>query len=308
MTQSRSILFAAICASLVIAETDEIMSVTVDDQGLQDAVPFCDMRIVTYNIWMGMKRHAPRFQELGRFLQSSDADVVALQECVGWRSHPLATLAKEWGYQHYFLMETNRGLDLLLLSRSHPIEVVEQNKKDFRHGLLHAVIKKVHFLVTHSYPSNAIDRTAEMYKISNIIEQFKNEPTVVLGDLNTLSPLDHDLHFHDDLVRQFNEHPLREKLQRKFMEIWNATMNYTPMNLLLKSGLIDEVGGRTLEESATVPTNVREDPNHAARMRLDYILVNKPFLARFSRITHSVIRKGLENLSDHFPVTLCATN
>jgi endonuclease/exonuclease/phosphatase family metal-dependent hydrolase len=71
------------------------------------------------------------------------------------------------------------------------------------------------------------------------------------------------------------------------------------MQILLEAGLLDLCNEKNA--GYTVPTPLNTDEAHIAKMRLDYILVNKAF-ERFRPRVKILRNKELEILSDHYPV------
>ncbi len=120
-------------------------------------------------------------------------------------------------------------------------------------------------------------------------------PVVVMGDLNTLSPLDAPAHAEADLVAVLREDA---SLRRKFLSA-DGLIDYRPMRRLLAAGLHDP--GAAVAGDYTVPTPINDDTTHVARMRLDYVLVNAALLARAPMVR--TLRGGeVDRLSDHYPV------
>lgn len=194
----------------------------------------------------------------------------------------------------------------------------------------------LHILLTHLTPRDARARARESELLAQRCAELSNTPTLLLGDLNTLSPLD-DTHYDaDKIVGRVLDGDAR--LRKKFLENPDgadycestlavatpgqasrvARIDYRPMQLLLSAGMHDlswyaaepndggDVGcgaERKPKFQATVGmTDVRDDNMHAAAMRLDYILGNRA-VCRYSKGPAYVVRdeETLE-ISDHLPV------
>ncbi|MDF2658012.1 MAG: hypothetical protein K0Q94_803 [Paenibacillus sp.] len=252
------------------------------------------MNILQYNILDGCQEEA-RFDGLSRWIRSQAGvyDVIGLNELNGWSPERLAFHASRWGYSHSYLYETRVSPYYVGIVSKHPLQLVGLTEKPFHHGLLHVKANGVHFLITHLCSSDSMEREREADYIANTVSRI-SEPLLVMGDLNTLSP-------HDD--GYYKEYGLLEtlesddKLSRKF--VVRGKLNYRPMQILLDAGLSDTGHGADFQFS--VPTSMNRDQMHAARMRLDYVLVNDAL--RKKHPVSSIIRdEKVEELSDHCPV------
>jgi len=74
-------------------------------------------------------------------------------------------------------------------------------------------------------------------KIAPLLE--KDEKVILMGDLNSLSPLDKGVHQQEDLTHLLGQpHALLPNLRQKFLND-SGDINYQPIQNLLNSGLID---------------------------------------------------------------------
>jgi len=131
---------------------------------------------------------------------------------------------------------------------------------------------------------------------------------IVLGDLNTLSPLDADAHRRDGLVEALATDETG-RLQNKFLkpkgDDASEAADYDPMQMLLNTPLFDlavnEDAGGALAGYSTVPTEIDGiDPMHSAPMRIDFVLAS-PLVAPLSR-ARALQTAETHTLSDHYPV------
>ena len=253
------------------------------------------MRILQYNVLDGCENDPERLGRLGAWLRAQAADVVGLNELNGWDAPPcIAARAAEWGYTAAELNVTGRSDYFVGVLARHPVTPVGKREVGFAHGLLHVRICGVHFLITHLTPGRAADRENEAAIVAEIVGPI-TEPLVLMGDLNTLSPLDRDLHERGNLRELLQSDA---GLRSKFLNA-AGDINYTPMQRLLDAGLTDL--GADVPVRHTVPTAVNTDKMHAAPMRLDYMLANAAFAesAGPARPLHSA---DTDRLSDHYPV------
>ena len=199
----------------------------------------------------------------------------------------------------------------------------------------------IHILLTHLTPRDARARALECQYLAQRCATLTegNTPAILLGDLNTLSPLD-DAHYAAAKLEQTLAKDAR--LRTKFLRTADdssvaaagstgqhaARLDYRPMEVLLSAGMHDmsvkpvalqdssaalhdrdgERADRTADFHATVGmTNVQDDSMHAAAMRLDYILGNRAVRAALredSRPARAVRDEDTMEMSDHLPVLL----
>ena len=141
---------------------------------------------------------------------------------------------------------------------------------------------------------------------------------MLMGDLNTLSPLDRREHEAQALVRVINEGKYAGALAAKFLDSRREAVDYGPMQALLEAPLHDVAassgtraagreGGAGGGGGESVPTSINADKMHFTKLRLDYCLVNDALLdscgGQRGRVRASVLRdRGSSEMSDHFPL------
>lgn len=69
-----------------------------------------------------------------------------------------------------------------------PILLVEATEELFHHSSLHIKINKTHFFITHSSPHSDDHRAREAGELAKQVNILQDEPVIVMGDLNALSP------------------------------------------------------------------------------------------------------------------------
>jgi len=255
------------------------------------------MRILQYNILNGCQDDPDRLKRLGAWLKQQAYDVVGLNELNGWNQLPgMLQLAQDWGYSHAELFVTERSPRFVGVLSKHPIKLVETREASFNHGLLHVIIRGVHYLVTHLTPVDTASREKETAVLAEIVSATL-QPLVLMGDMNTLSLLDQEEHAASGLADVLRRD---SALRRKFLTS-EQIISYRPMQQLLDAGLRDL--GATVKAAYSVPTAANRDKAHAARMRLDYILVNEAFLGQRPEVRVRILHnEEVDTLSDHYPV------
>ena len=152
---------------------------------------------------------------------------------------------------------------------------------------------------------------------SQLTSYSADEPLLVMGDLNSLSPLDKAAYAQAGLLQHLlaiKNKDARERVIKKFLRTHPSlrgsfAIDYSPIQSFLNFGYVDYVGERAKEAGSllhTVPTMLQLDYMHAARMRLDYIMGNRAFQKEFGKCAsaHAVQSACTEILSDHLPAVL----
>lgn len=252
------------------------------------------MKILQYNILDGC-REEERYQRLSRWLKNGNYDVVGFNELNGWTQTEFAEKMKDTGFSHSCLFEMETSPYQVGIAAKWPIEVVEMIEEEpIYHGLLHVKINHVHFIIVHLTPFESEHREKETGQIAESINRIQ-EPLVLMGDFNTLSPLDETYyksrHTYEKLLTK--ESPTRQHIK-------DNAINYRPMELLLESGLHDVCADSgTFQYS--MPTHIKGELMDPIYLRLDYILVNH-YLLEYSPSGEVVRGPDTDTLSDHYPV------
>ncbi len=251
------------------------------------------MKILHYNILNGCRKEPERLAQLGAWLRTEAADLVAFNELNGWTSETLASAAATWGYDYAHVMELHSQHHLGVIARD-PFQIVAEIDEGFHHGLLDVRCSGLRLLITHLTPVSAVDRHREAELLAERVGGIAG-PAILIGDLNTLSPLDAPWYETIDARTELSSAP---PLRRKFLSPDDA-IDYGPMQCLLDAGLID--AGAQQQVRHSVPTPFNKDPMHAVLLRLDYALANS---AAAGGIQWVCIRHGeeVDSLSDHYPL------
>lgn len=219
-----------------------------------------------------------RLDEIEMLIRDGAYDLVSLNELNGIDAAALRALGARVNMPHALLLAKSR-YHLGLLSRE-PLEAVAQERAaPFAHGLLCArhLSTGLEVCVTHLDPHSTAQRAREAERIAERASAAaaRGRPFVLLGDLNTLSPLDEREHVASGLLGRIGSGPRRAQLLKKFTASPRggaARIDYAPMRTLLASGLRD-LGAEARGARHTVPTQLNADQMHFAPMRLDYCLV-----------------------------------
>ncbi len=247
-------------------------------------------RIITYNILEGWRNDTitgrtllpgdQRRQAAYTWLANQRPAVVGLQELCRFSAAQLATDAHQWNHPHSAFLDCGYSIGLTAAS---PIEVIEQ-KLDMHHGLLHARVDGIDFLVTHFTP-HAERQQERRQEVAIILEraqtiQQAGRPCLLMGDLNALSP-------EDDALTG----PASTKWYPSSWPLADGRPDYTTIQALLDGGLIDPWPHHRAPDT----------PPFSERPRYDFTLLS-PDLAQRSIGAHYWQNGETGQWSDHWPV------
>lgn len=251
------------------------------------------MRLLQYNIWDGC-HDAQRYQQLHDFLVRESYDIVGFNELKFWTAEAFKRKMSDSGYPHTRFLSMETSAYAIGVASKYPIEVVMTKETEpLHHGMLHVKIGHLHFIITHLSPASSEHRERETVFIGDYVKEIA-EPLILMGDLNTLSPLDKEHYEKINLFEKLNETEHGRKCHLK-----EGAINYQPMQTLLEAGLHDVGEYQKLDHS--MPTKVHENYKQRRHVRIDYVLVNEQLLNK--KLKARVIRTAeLEKVSDHYPV------
>lgn len=250
------------------------------------------MKIISYNILNGAPATTA---ELAQFVRGEDPDLLCIQEANGWDAdgwRPAREFAADVGLPHIAPGKSNTPYNLITFSRFPLLETQVVTA-----GLWHSAVR-----VRVSAPGGTLDawsvhldpraedrRVAEAGLLLSALDPATD--TVLMGDFNSLSPV--DVHPSDLAAR------LRAKGISKFGE---REPRHDVMGAFADAGLVDTA--HALGSAAwSVPTPANTDVFHADRLRLDYLLADAGAAARVTSV--EVARTHLtDRISDHYPLVI----
>ncbi|MUV36990.1 hypothetical protein JNUCC1_00796 [Lentibacillus sp. JNUCC-1] len=251
------------------------------------------MKVMHYNIMDGCP-DKDRRSRLKSWIQEQKCDVISFNELNGWDQETFQNEMKALGLDYSILFEMTTSPYFVGIASKYPITVIEQIEKDpIYHGLLHVEIKGIRFVVAHLTPFESKKRERETAFIADVIQHIDG-PAVVMGDLNTLSPLDRVQYEKNNVIKYLKENNILNR-----QHLLEGEINYKPMELLLGAGLRDT---RTSKEfQHTFPTPYIEMQQNGAQLRIDYLLANNAMYEKL--IDFDIVQtKTTRTLSDHYPI------
>lgn len=247
------------------------------------------MRVLQYNILDGCNSDK-RFLKLDNWIQQNEHyDIIGFNEMNGWTSESLKIQAKKWGFEYSYLLTPKTSPYYIGVISKLPIKLINTYEEEFHHGLIHVEIKNIQYFLTHLKPFGSIQREEETKFIAKLTRSL-NKPAIIMGDLNTLSPLDKNHYNQMGVLESF----LSDK---KFnAELHNNKINYNPLQILLDAGFYDI--GYSDYFQYTIPTVLGGSP---IKRRIDYFLVNEK-VKQLNPQTLIINSNEVEEVSDHYPV------
>lgn len=241
------------------------------------------LRALTYNILVGGEERLPFIRDI---ISGQNPDIVAIQEANSREN--VETLARELGMRLIF-GESNSDFHVALLTRLPVVRSVTHRPPEMQKAALEVETlwngQPLRIINTHLRPNPDQEplRAAEVDALLRLTGQADDEPRLLLGDFNALSPVD-----------QFTAN-----FQFPDEEVTFADRAYAQPRLaiprLLNAGYVDVFRRMRPGESgytAKTPTPV---------VRIDYIFAS-PALARRATQAELVESPLVILASDHMPV------
>ena len=168
------------------------------------------------------------------WIRTRRADVVAVCEALGWTNRRQRVLgvsdpaalkrrASRAGFPFAELLQAGGGFHIALLS-VRPIRVLHyegsESSSHFERGLLAAETGGVIYIVVHLHAHSVRARGGEAVRVAQLARDLEAEhqlPVAVLGDMNTLSPLDHDCLEALDIASFMTSPSVPSRLREKYL-------------------------------------------------------------------------------------------
>ena len=253
-------------------------------------------KILSYNIFQGGR---DQISNIFTFFKNQNASVIGLQEACDWKANKTdKALAHFLGIPDENVIYGNansgrsseaRVYDLILVSRF-PIIFAQvfNNAEEIWHAMIVAMLDSplglLQVIVAHLSSRSVEWRMKEIRHLLHDYDIDFSVPTILMGDLNSLSPTDpYPRDLVDELKQQkitkFGNPPKFEEIQTLFNSGFENQCPYSPTVLA-----------------------AAEDKDHLD-LRLDYLLTKN--VDRKNILNAQVIdTPETRRLSDHFPVSL----
>jgi endonuclease/exonuclease/phosphatase family metal-dependent hydrolase len=254
------------------------------------------MRLMTYNILTGGlddDREA-RLGPISEVIRSVAPDILVLNECNGFEREGFRTfyrLEAELGMRGV-LAPAHSGFHVALFTRRARLIETRLLNREVHHAVIAARLEVdgtvLRILGAHLNPFGG---DARLLEVQHLLRFLRDEPTFILGDLNSLSP--HDLEgyrLERWLPRRRARHVLPES---------GGRIDTRAISTLEGADLVDVFH----QKGATVPTALTRlgADSEDYQVRIDYVFAS-PNAAE--RVTHAerVSLPQVELASDHYPI------
>jgi exodeoxyribonuclease-3 len=259
-------------------------------------------RVITYNIYVGMHLDStagkPAFV---KWVQQMNPDILALQEVTGFTQASLEKLAQEYGHPYAVLLIEGEKYPVALTSK-YPIVNVQKVTDNMDRGFIMAQILDYHVVSLHLTPFDYRIRRKEVHLLLNHIQaQPSKQKWIVMGDFNTVSPLD-SAHYQDGrLVAGYEAY---EKKYAPIKKLVDGRIDYTVIQKILDAGFTEAVAKKSPSFVKTVhPKRFEPKTGTDVSSRIDFIFVSRDLVQRIQD-AHVLVDEFTNNYSDHYPVLL----
>lgn len=257
------------------------------------------LKVLSYNVLVGMQTDTTREKKaFVEWIKKQDPDILAFQEMNKFTQQSLEAMARKYGHTYAVLLR-EQGYPVALTSKA-PIVNVRKVIDNMHHGFIVAETMNYNILVLHLSPHKYWKRREEMDVIlQTIAAQPSQKKWIVMGDFNSLSPLDKENYTDGKLLECYQAAAKKHSFHENLVD---GKLDYAVQQKVLDFGLVDAVKEYEKKYISSTPTNY-EKPVGSATNRIDYIYVSKDLK---SKIRRAIILKDdfTRVRSDHFPVLL----
>ena len=264
-----------------------------------------DIKLISYNVYWGMKQDSTATKEkFSEWFKAQNPDIVALQEVNTFTQAQIQEFAASYGHPYAIIVkepEPDGGISFpVALTSKYPIINVSRVVDNMIHGLLLAEINGYHFAVTHFHPFSAVKRGNEIDLILSTIESKpKDWQWLLMGDLNSVSPLDKS-EYDNGLVLNHIRQDMKKKPHNQ--NLINNELDYSINEKIIGDGFIDAFKYFHPKFEASAPTKLFYDQSKYP-LRYDYVYVSGNMKQKI--VSCKIIKDSFtDTYSDHYPVEL----
>ncbi|RZJ20490.1 MAG: endonuclease/exonuclease/phosphatase family protein [Acinetobacter sp.] len=258
------------------------------------------MKFLSYNILEGMKLDTGQTKPVfAAWLKKQDPDVLALQEVTGFTQESLEKLANSYGHPYAVLLIEGEKFPVAITSK-YPITNVKKVFDNMDRGFILAEIQGYQVGVLHFTPFDYRKRRAEVALLLAEIKSVQQaKKWVIMGDFNTVSPVDAEAYADGKLVIGYQNY---EKKYAPILKLADGKIDYTVIQDMMDRGFSDALKLKhpefikTVHPKAFEPKNTPDVPS-----RIDFIFVSPDLKKKVS--SAEVIKDDFTDVrSDHYPV------
>ncbi len=254
------------------------------------------MRLMTYNLYTGGRcvSGPQRLEALRAVIDEAHPDVLALQECNGFEAdggRSLFWLERQLAMRGV-LARASSGFHVALFFREATLLQAHALDEEMHHALLACRVElrgaPMTFLSAHLCPFSGEARLHECAQLLRFVRD--DQPCFVLGDLNSLSPL--------DPPPPLERWPARRRARH--LRADTGQLDTRALSYLARCGLVDLAAAGGGVPAATCQTPLRA--GHADyQVRIDYILANA-VAASGPASCRRWESEAAQSASDHYPL------
>jgi exodeoxyribonuclease III len=245
------------------------------------------LKVISYNIFEGMRKDSTEGKAVfSNWIKSQNPTIVALQECNNFTQKKLEVLARSYGHPYAVLLKED-GYPVALTSKF-PIVAIDKVLDNMHHGFIVAKTNGINIIVLHLSPHKFWKRREEIDVILQTVKarQYMDGPWMLMGDFNSLSPLDSNLYADGKLIQRYQEAAKKYSFHENLVN--GNAIDYTVQQKMLDAGFID----------AAYTTSPQDYSS-----RIDYIYISKEL--KSDLIKSDFIKDDFTaDRSDHRPVYL----
>lgn len=258
------------------------------------------LRVITYNILEGMKLDTangkPNFVA---WVKQMDPDVMALQEVTNFTQASLEKLAEQYGHRYAVLLIEGEKFPVAITSK-YPILHVQKVSDNMDRGFITATIQGFNIVSVHLTPFDYRKRAQEIdLMLAHIKAQPLTQNWIVMGDFNTLSPVDSS-HYSDG--RMIANYQAYEKKYAPIQKLVDGKIDYSVIEKVHNAGFTDILHKLHPQFVKTVhPKKFEPKTGADVSHRIDFIFVSKD-LVKKAATARVLVDEFTDNYSDHYPV------
>lgn len=242
------------------------------------------LKLISYNILEGMKLDSTSGKSVFvDWVKEKNPDILAIQEANKFTQASLEEMAHKYGHPYAVLVK-EKGYPTALTSK-YPIVNISKVTDNMTHGFIKAQIKGINIIVLHLNPHDYLKRREEIAVILETIRTSNQKKWMIMGDFNSLSPLDSLRYADGKLLQKALE---KEKANPAIKGLVDGKQqDYMVQQKVLDFGLVDAF-------KLMNPKNLNYN-------RIDYIYISKDLQGKVSR-TEFIHDDFTNHYSDHRPL------
>ncbi len=261
--------------------------------------------LLNYNVYEGFQKDSLQKVKFKDWVKQFNPDVVTFQELNGFTYTSLEELGRSYGHP-YVVLQKDWGYPVGMTSK-YPITDIEKRSDDFTFGYIYARIMDYNIFLIHLNPFQYPKRYIQINSVLAQAARIPNkEKIIILGDLNSLSPVDSSIYDVPDRLKNAAKfEKVRNGMYDDNYILNNGRFDYSVIGSLYNAGYYDAFQLKNKEFDHTYSTekySFREGA-FGKKIRIDYIWLNKTLSKKC--ISLNIIKDEVtESLSDHYPLII----